>query len=290
MMDETKNNTTPAAEPQAPAAPAKLVPQRRVGSFTLGVCLIAAGLFFAGWYFVPGFPVQLVLKIVPAAGLILLGGEVLYFAHSPQRWKYDFGSVFICLVLMAGCFCLALLPRVWDEFSPERNRTSNQLSQEYTAQVYAEARKTAPEVALRDVYGNLYLYTNEVKTLQQYTAGSGHLSLTVELFGPYTSAESFARDCRALTDAIQRCSPQPDQVTFEWGAENQPGTALESGALQYTEQYTLKLDGLAPLDWTADQMAQETEVESLLNEENEEPDTSGDSLAESSELSGSKRS
>ncbi len=266
-MDETKNDAVFAAEPQKPAKQPQL---RRVGSFTLGVCLIAAGLFFLGWYFVPGFPTQLVLKIAPAAGLVLLGGEVLYFARKPERWKYDFMSVLVCLLLMGGCFCLAMLPRVWDEFSPERQHTSNRLSQEYTAEVYEAIRKAAPDVGLKDVYGSLYLYTNEVKTLQQYETGKGHLSLTVELFGPYTSAERFAQDCRTVTDAIQSCGLTPDQVNFTWKAENQPEAVLENGTLQYAEKYSLELDGLAPLDWTASQMARETEVESLLDEENEE--------------------
>lgn len=48
----------------------------------------------------PGFDWKLTLKIAPAAGLILLGGEVLFFAARPGRWKYDFWSVLICLVLM----------------------------------------------------------------------------------------------------------------------------------------------------------------------------------------------
>lgn len=268
-MDETRNDTAFAAGPEK-TVPAKQPTLRRVGSFTLGVCLIAAGVFFLGWYFVPGFPAQLMLKIAPAAGLVLLGGEVLHFAKKPERWKYDFMSVFLCLLLMGGCFCLALLPCVWDEFSPERNHTSNQLGQEYTAEVYDAIRKAVPDVGLKDVSGNLYLYTSDVKTLQQYEAGKGYLSLTVELFGPYTSAEAFAQDCRAVTDAIQSCGVQPDQVSFAWKAENQPDAALQSGALQYTEQYSLQLDGLAPLDWTAGQMARETKVEHLLDEENKE--------------------
>ena len=103
-MDE-KNETGSAA----PETPAKQPPLRRVGSVTLGVCLIAAGVFFLGWYFVPGFPTQLVLKIAPAAGLVLLGGEVLYFAQKPERWKYDFMSVFLCLLLMGGCFGISTL-------------------------------------------------------------------------------------------------------------------------------------------------------------------------------------
>lgn len=74
-MDE-KNETGSAA----PEMPGKQPPLRRVGSFTLGACLIAAGAFFLCYHFVPGFDWQLALKIVPAAGLVMLGGEVLFFA------------------------------------------------------------------------------------------------------------------------------------------------------------------------------------------------------------------
>ena len=48
-MDE-KNETGSAA----PEMPGKQPPLRRVGSFTLGACLIAAGIFFLLAYFVPG--------------------------------------------------------------------------------------------------------------------------------------------------------------------------------------------------------------------------------------------
>ena len=51
------------------------------------------------------------------------------------------------------------------------------------------------------------------------------------------------------------------------------------------EQYTLELVGIAQLDWTADQMAKQTEVQYLLDEENEEPAESEAYSEESSELS-----
>ena len=125
-MDETRNDAPLTGEAPQPAKPQ---PLRRVGSFTLGVCLIAAGIFFLLAYFVPGFDWKLTLKIAPAAGLVMLGGEVLFFAARPGRWKYDFWSVLICLVLMGGCFCLSLLPVVWDELGPERNQASMKLGQ-----------------------------------------------------------------------------------------------------------------------------------------------------------------
>lgn len=279
-MDE-KNETGSAA----PEMPGKQPPLRRVGSFTLGVCLIAAGIFFLLTYFVPGFPTQPVLRIVPAAGLVMLGGEVLFFAARPGRWKYDFWSVLICLLLMAGCFGLSLLPVVWDELGPERNQASMKLSQQYTADAYAQIRKSDPDAPVKDISGNVYLYTGAVKTLEDIDGGSGYVTLDVELSGSYGSAEQFAQACRSMTDAVQQCRPQPDTLIFAWSPDNDPEESLGTGTLQRVEQYTLELDGIAQLDWTAEQMAKQTEIQYLLDEENEETAESEDASVESAELS-----
>lgn len=279
-MDE-KNETGSAA----PETSGKQPPLRRVGSFTLGVCLIAAGIFFLLTYFVPDFPTQPVLRIIPAAGLVMLGGEVLFFAARPGRWKYDFWSVLICLVLMGGCFCLSLLPVVWEELGPERNQASMKLSQQYTADAYAQIRKSDPDAPVKDISGNVYLYTGAVKTLEDIDGGSGYVTLDVELSGSYGSAEQFAQACRSMTDAVQQCRPQPDTLIFAWSPDNDPEESLGTGTLQQVERYTLELVGIAQLDWTADQMAKQTEVQYLLDEENEETAESEAFSEESAELS-----
>ena len=279
MDEENKAAST------APAAPQQEPPRRRVGSLTLGVCLIAAGIFFGCYYFVPGFDGQLVLKIASAAGLVLLGCEVLFFACRPGRWKYDFWSVLICLVLMGGCFCLSLLKVVWEEIGPERNQASMKLSQQYTADAYAQIRKSDPDAPVKDISGNVYLYTGAVKTLEDIDGGSGYVTLDVELSGSYGSAEQFAQACRSMTDAVQQCRPQPDTLIFAWSPDNDPEESLGTGTLQQVERYTLKLVGIAQLDWTADQMAKQTEVQYLLDEENEETAESEDASVESAELS-----
>lgn len=279
-MDE-KNETGSAA----PEMPGKQPPLRRVGSFTLGACLIAAGAFFLCYHFVPGFDWQLALKIVPAAGLVMLGGEVLFFAARPGHWKYDFWSVLICLVLMGGCFGLSLLPVVWEEIGPERDQASMKLSQQYTADAYAQIRKSDPDAPVKDISGNVYLYTGAVKTLEDIDGGSGYVTLDVELSGSYGSAEQFAQACRSMTDAVQQCRPQPDTLIFAWAPDNDPAESLGTGTLQQVEQYTLELVGIAQLDWTADQMAKQTEVQYLLDEENEETAESETFSEESAELS-----
>ena len=284
-MDEP--NKTAATEPETRPEAAKLqdAPRRRVGSLTLGACLIAAGIFFLCYYFVPGFDWQLVVRIAPAAALVLLGCEVLFFAARPGRWKYDFVSVLVCLGLIAVCMCLSFLPMVWSEIDPARGQNEMKLSKAYTTQVYEALRKENPDLRLRDVYTDLYLYSNDVNALQEMQPGDGHLSLTVMLYGPYDSTGAFAQDCRSVTDAVQQCSAQPDELRITWSPENDPGQSLASGSLQNVEQYTLELEGIAQLDWTAEQMAKQTEVQYLLDEENEETAESEAFSEESAELS-----
>lgn len=73
-------------------------PLRRVGSLTLGACLIAAGVFFLLYFFVPGFDVQLTLKIAPAVALVLLGCEVLFLPPAPAA-----GSTILCPCWSVWC-------------------------------------------------------------------------------------------------------------------------------------------------------------------------------------------
>ena len=265
-MDETRNDAPLTGEAPQPAKPQ---PLRRVGSFTLGVCLIAAGIIFLCYYFVPGFDWQLVVRIAPAAALVLLGCEVLFFAARPGRWKYDFVSVLVCLGLIAVCMCLSFLPMVWSEIDPARGQNEMKLSKAYTTQVYEALRKENPDLRLRDVYTDLYLYSNDVNALQEMQPGDGHLSLTVMLYGPYDSTGAFAQDCRSVAGTVRAGTLQPDELRIVWSPDNDPGQSLDSGTLQRVEQYTLELDGTVQLDWTVDEMERQVEVQYLLDEENE---------------------
>ena len=84
-------------------------PLRRVGTLTLGVCLIAAGTLFLLARFLPGLPWLVIWQVLPAAGLILLGCEVLYYSARPGACRCDFGSVVLCLLMKGGCFGVSTL-------------------------------------------------------------------------------------------------------------------------------------------------------------------------------------
>ena len=255
-------NPPPAAVPAEPV--------RRVGSVTLGICLITAGIFFLAYHFLPNFDAPLVLKIVPAAGLVLLGCEVLYYATRPQRGKYDFVSVFVCLVLMACCFGLTLLPLVWEQIDPDNQLVAQKLSDDYQRSVYEKFQQEAPEIRLKDMGCWVELYRYDGGEGKLTSDNTETLELNVWLQGPYDSAEAFAKDCRRLTNVIQQMEAQPKQIGFFCRGFSDADKELASGSLVQKENYELYLNGTVQLDWTAEEMAKATDVESLLDEENEQ--------------------
>lgn len=249
-------------------------PVRRVGSLTLGFGLMAVGVFFLCYYFVPQFNWELALKIAPAAGLCLLGGEVLYFAAKPEKWKYDFLSVFYCLLLMGVCLCMGALPMMLDRFGPENEMRVARITAEYEEGLYHAIGEEAPEIELWDLSAWLQNYYGEAETVDaaaaELNSGLGTLRLNIELFGPYEKKAAFAMDCRKLTDIIQKQAARPASVTFFYdGTAGNAEEDLNSGSVKPGCSYTLTLNGEVQLDWSADRMAQQTEATALLEEEND---------------------
>lgn len=270
---ETTADTAPETSwvpKNPPPAAAQAEPVRRVGSVTLGVCLITAGIFFLAYHFLPNFDAPLVLKIVPAAGLVLLGCEVLYYATRPQRGKYDFVSVFVCLVLMACCFGLTLLPLVWEQIDPDNQLVAQKLSDDYQRSVYEKFQQDAPDIRLKDMGCWVELYRYDGGEGKLTSDNTETLELNVWLQGPYDSAEAFAKDCRRLTNVAQQMEVQPKQIGFFCRGFSDADKELASGSLVQKENYELYLNGTVQLDWTAEEMAKATDVESLLDEENEQ--------------------
>jgi GTPase SAR1 family protein len=114
------------------------------------------------------------------------------------------------------------------------------------------------------------------------------LQYAKEHFGPtdrkclYVNMNNFYFQSRGIADfagdfvrhggrtlLIDQVFKQSDELRIVWSPDNDPGQSLDSGTLQRVEQYTLELDGTVQLDWTADEMERQVEVQYLLDEENE---------------------
>ena len=106
MKNELEHGVSPApteeAAPAAPAAqphaaPAQPAPAptprrvRRVGTFTMGLCLVIAGIALVAGMFRPGWDMLNLFKLTPLV-LVALGAELLAAsaAKGDTRLKYDF--------------------------------------------------------------------------------------------------------------------------------------------------------------------------------------------------------
>ena len=141
------------------------------------------------------------------------------------------------------------------------------LGQEYTTEAYDKIKQTAPDIRVKNISGNAYLYSSEAKTLRDVNAGNGYLSLTVELFGGYDSVQAFAQDCRSVTDAVQQCSAQPDELRITWSPENDPERSLASACRMWS---STRWNWKASHSWTGQQSGWQSRQVQYLLDENEE--------------------
>lgn len=220
-------------------------PARRVGSWTLGLVLIACGVCFLLYYFWPGFDYVLVAKLSPLF-LIALGGEVLYFSARPERGKYDFFSILSCLFLMVCCFGVTLLPTVWRYIGPARETAANAVSRQAEDALYPQLQ----DLAIARVTVNVYFPQPDSDALPgslEELDGSEQMFLTVALAGDYAGPADFAADCRAALDGVRRAGLTMQNVDLYW---EEPGGE---------RHMNVSLDGPYMQDWTAEQIAARVE-------------------------------
>lgn len=86
--------------------------ERRVGTFTLGVCLFVFGVLLLVHLFFQTIDYFLIFQLWPVI-FILLGGEILFFSfQSPKKhYRYDVAAIFIMLLLI--CFAMGMAGVEW---------------------------------------------------------------------------------------------------------------------------------------------------------------------------------
>lgn len=92
FVDGQKPTLTPEIKP----VPAR---ERRVGTFSFGVTLVAAGVAMTADLVYPSLDMCLLLRFSPIV-LILLGVEVLLSARRDGRIRYDWLGMLLCFVLV----------------------------------------------------------------------------------------------------------------------------------------------------------------------------------------------
>lgn len=248
----------PAAQPVVqPAAPRPRV--RRVGTFTMGVALILAGLLICASLLLPGFNILLAAKLAPLV-LVALGCEVLYWsAHQGSaKIKYDFLSMFVCFVLLCGSIGAAAVPALWRYFGPDRQMTESRLANELVEAAYPALK----DQNLRNMSVNVSLTGVEFDAGMALTdlTAQDYVGVNVTLRGAFADTQSFAAACRRVLDVL--------------GGLGVPLRYVDFYAEDETNHYTLSVSSRYDWDASAAQLAElashevYTENEDWMEEQN----------------------
>ena len=217
-------------------------PRRRVG---------LAGVVMLLYYFWPGFDFLLAAKLSPLI-LVALGVEILFTSFKPEERRYDFLSVFLCLVLMGIALVVSFLPSLYNYIGPQRHALEASLSAQLEDSYY-QRLKDSP---VQDLAVNLYLnYASQPASAQQRRPGAT-LGLSIQLSGSYERAEDFAERCRQVLDQLDLQNPRVDWVDFTAPAPADGLVPDETGEESYEDmQASLYLSGPYQLAWSAQEMA-----------------------------------
>ena len=240
MSEPIRESAAVAAPPAAPLAgheeKARPVRTRRVGTLTCGIALIIFGIVVGAFLIWPNFDLMLLLRLCPAL-LILLGGELIAasFSRFELRLKYDFASIFLCLVLGLAAVGLSIFLVVVRWFGPDQQAVQARLTAQTDAAAY---QLLEDEPAVEDCRSDVVFYTPVSSQTDIATINPDHLRFEVTLRGPYTDAGVFAADCARIRDLLMAGNVSPDRITFTWTQEDGAGFYLMLDGL-----FALKEDG-----------------------------------------------
>ena len=139
-MTGTASKTGPSVRETAPGGETpKERPARRVGTVTLGLTLVAAGIVMLVSLFRPETDLRWAVKLSPLI-LVCLGAETLLSARGGGRVKYDWVGMLLCFLLTIGAVALYAVawwftwyPEFGSYYSGSRTGGESSLSLDYGA-------------------------------------------------------------------------------------------------------------------------------------------------------------
>lgn len=240
MSNDTVYTAPPAPATPPTASPLPVQPPkiRRVGTFTMGLSLMATGGAAIYSLFNPSVNLLTIFRFTPAI-LIILGIEILVFAIiGGSRLKYDFLSMVVCTLLIGTTLCLSAVPFAYTHWGPERSYTENRLEGELYDLCYQQLGNNS-NVSTVSVSVDLRTrMADESLTVSSLTPGDW-VRCTIELDGDYPSARAFAESCKTVMSKLLKTGAKFDSVMF-----------TSNGNVYYE----LELNGLYRQSMTADKL------------------------------------
>lgn len=250
----------PPAEVHLPDAPPPVAEPkpRRVGVFTMSICLIAVGVLLLLYTIFPAFNILAVLRFSPVV-LVLLGAEMLLSVavFKGQRLRYDFLSVFLSLLLIGGSLCAAAVPHVI-----HRDYETQKVQAQLEAALAKESYEAAKDLPVSDISWSVALWNDDVSADMQAKdiADAQQVAVYVDMPGKYQTPEAFARDSEKLMELLHGLVPHINRAVIH-------GYESERGGNQGNTVYSLRFENIHQTAYTAAQMLEIVETEHWMEAE-----------------------
>lgn len=198
-----------------PAQPQPKGKTRRVGTFTMALCLIALGVILLLRLVLPQIDLIWVARLSPVV-LILLGIEMLVanLRFKEEKLRYDGLSIFISLVLIACSLVAAVVPElIFREIESERvaNRLAAQLED-------TTGRALRAEEGLENARVQWYINLSYASFTSDMTpaelSAEHYVQARVFLQSEYESKEAFVAACRHAANVLMREVSRIDYASF----------------------------------------------------------------------------
>lgn len=225
---ETEYSSPNISSPDpVPVQRAAAQPARRVGTFTMGLSLIAAGVVAMMLIFDPNFDPAPIFKLSPAI-LILLGGEIIasHVIYRNYRLKYDFVSAIFCFFLILGSIGVTMFSPWYEQYGPRREELSSIVATQADNLCYDQL-KDNPNILSLDIDVCLGgILTGDTVTIHSLRP-EDHVSACLDLSGNYTDKADFAQACFPILASLQKTEIPFSRITLNWGKNEEPCYSLE---------------------------------------------------------------
>ena len=245
--DTTPRGPRVPPQPGPDAQPKKV---RRVGTFTFGLVLVAAGVLLALRTILPQLDLSFIASLAPLA-LIVLGVEVLIYAARPDvKLKYDGVSMFVCFVMLVLVGSASTINELWSDYGPAASMMENRMESWYEQQV-SDLLAAQPELKQNicdvSVWADLNHPYDEAASAGIQAGDRLNVTLTLR-DGAYPSAGEFAAMARQVMDLCKQGGIPATGYSFV-NQEKNPANGMVT--------YSLEVEGAWQMQATAEMLAQD---------------------------------
>ncbi len=234
---------TPPPVPTKTEQEAPKKKMRRVGTFTMAICLIAIGTLLVLYVVLPGLDYLTILRFSPLV-LVLLGLEILVanIRNKDGGLRYDWLGVLICILLIGGTLLTAAVPAVFQQ-GVQAYRTSERLAAELEDQTVQKLR-TLPGFEAARAEWHVSPSPDDFRTDMAISdiPATQYVHMSLYLNDEFEDAQAFVKACHTAAEEIARIAPHVDNAVFYSGAQGMDVyTGEESYWLETTNRYDFEL-------------------------------------------------